>query len=201
MGIFFDSLSPLEKVFFFSAAVGGGLFILRMILLLVGGHHDGDTGMDMHGDMDGDMDGHGDDHHDSDASFKVLSLQGLTAFFMMFGLVGLALSKTSGFAAIWATLGALVGGGLALWIIGKVFGLMIRLQSDGTLNMKNAMFKEGVVYLTIPAEGEGKVQITVQDALREFTAVSATKEEIKTDTAVRVVDIKNGSILVVKKVN
>lgn len=197
MGIFFDSLSPLEKVFFFSAAVGGVLFILRMILLLVGGHHDGDPGMDMHGDMDG----HHGHHHDSDASFKVLSLQGLTAFFMMFGLVGLALSKTSGFAAIWATLGAIAGGALALWIIGKVFRMMIRLQSDGTLNMKNAMFKEGVVYLTIPAKGEGKVQITVQKALREFTAVSAAKEEIKTDTPVRVVDIKNGNVLVVKKVN
>lgn len=212
MGVFFDSLSPLEKVFFLCAGGGGLLFILRLVLLFLGGHHDSDFGGDTGGDIGGDiasgdtgLDAHGDgsfdhDHHDSDSSFKILSLQSMTAFFMMFGLVGLALSRQSRLASFWAVLGALIGGSFALWVIGRIFRSMKYLQSDGTLDIKNAMFKEGTVYLTIPAEGEGKVQITVQDALREFTAVSAEKKEIKTDEQVRVVDIKNGSILVVKKV-
>jgi membrane protein implicated in regulation of membrane protease activity len=199
MGAFFESLSPLQKVFFICAAGGGLLFILRMIVSLIGGHHDSDMG----GDVDAHGDGHFDDHHDhhdSDSSFKILSLQSLTAFFMMFGLVGLALSKQSRLASFWSVLGAVIGGFFAIWVIGKIFRSMRYLQSDGTLDMKNAMFKEGTVYLTIPADGEGKVQITVQDALREFTAVSANKEEIKTDEPVRVVDIKHGNVLVVKKV-
>jgi membrane protein implicated in regulation of membrane protease activity len=44
------------------------------------------------------------------------------------------------------------------------------------------------------------VQITVQDSLRELTAVSQDKTEIKTGERVVVEDVTGGNILVVKKV-
>src|SRR3970040_851782 len=91
---FFRHITPIEIFYWASAIVGGILFLFRTALLFIGGDI-GDT------DGDGDVfDGDG----DSDFSFKLLSLQGLTAFFMMFGLSGLAF-VSSGLASIWSTLG------------------------------------------------------------------------------------------------
>lgn len=197
---FFESLNTLQKVYMISSLVGGILFLLRLLLTLFGGHHDAGT---VDGDIDFDVDHggvHHGDAHDSDSSFRVLSLQGITAFFMMFGLVGLALSRQSKVAAGWSILGALTGGILAIWVIGKVFRGMSHLQSDGTMDIQNAVGQEGTVYLNIPADGEGKVQIVVQGSLRELTAVSRYKKEIKTGDRVLVDEVSGGTTLVVHKV-
>jgi len=199
MAGFFESLKPIEKVFFFSAVLGGVMFFIRMVLMFIGGHHGGtDVGDVGDGDVgDAGVDAH---HGDADASFKAISLQSITAFFMMFGLVGLALSRQSKFPESLSILGAVIGGGLSVWIIGKVFSSMGRLQSEGTLDIRNAIGEEGVVYLTIPADGKGVVQISVQDTLRELNAVSHDKTRIKTGDRVIVEDVVGGNILVVKKV-
>lgn len=214
MGTFFVSLNGVEKVFFICALVGGLLFIGRMILAFIGGQHHGDVGgdggggFDLHHDagFDGGHDvGHNagqdvDTGHDSDSSFKLLSLQGVTAFFMMFGLVGLALSKQGGAATLGATAGAVIAGFFSMWVMAKIFKGMSRLQSDGTMDIRNAVDLEGTVYLRIPAEGEGKIQITVQGSLREMTAISKYKTEIKTGERVVVDSITGDNILVVRKV-
>ena len=204
MGAFFESLNAVEKIFFICAVLGGVMFILRLLLSLFGGHHDADMGGDVHGGFDvhdvQDVQDVHDGHHDSDASFKILSLQGLTAFFMMFGLVGLALSRQSRWATMWATIGAFIGGLAAMWVMAKIFKGMTKLQSDGTMDIQNAVDQEGTVYLTIPAEGEGKVQVTVQGSLRELTAVSKYKTEIKTGERIVVDSVTGANLLVVKKI-
>ena len=214
---FFESLKPIETVFFVCAFVGGVLFLVRMILFFIGmGHHgvdadagfDGDLGHDVDvghmgdvghdvGDAHGDLHGHG---ADTESSFKFISLQSITAFFMMFGLVGLALSYQSKWPATLSIVGALAAGVFSVWVIGKLMGAMIRLQSEGTLDIRNAVGQEGTVYLTIPATGKGIVQITVQDSLRELTAVSLDKIEIKTGERVVVEDVTGGNTLVVRSV-
>jgi membrane protein implicated in regulation of membrane protease activity len=203
MAGFFGSLIAIEKVFLISAVLGGFLFIGRMILMFIGGHHgDGDAGGD--GGFDAHSAGHGDgdidtDHGDSDSSFKFISMQGLTAFFMMFGLVGLALSRQSKLPEVWAIFGAVVAGLFCVWVIGKIMTSMIHLQSEGTLDIKNAVGNEGLVYLTIPADGQGVVQISVQDTLRELSAISQDKVQIKTGQRI-VVNNVIGNLLVVKQV-
>jgi membrane protein implicated in regulation of membrane protease activity len=212
MGAFFVSLNAAEKVFFICALVGGLMFIGRMILAFIGGQHHGDFsgdgggGFELHHDADFDG-GHDIGHdagnemdNDSDSSFKLLSLQGITAFFMMFGLVGLALSKQGGAATFGAVLGATAAGFFSMWIMAKIFKGMTRLQSDGTLDIRNAVDQEGTVYLKIPAEGEGKIHITIQGSLREMTAVSKYKTEIKTGERIVVDSITAENILVVRKI-
>ena len=99
--------SWIEVIYWVSTITGGTLFILRTVLLLFGGglgDHTLDAGLDIPHSTDFDLSGdiHTDihmdieaDHAEAYASFKLLSLQGLTAFFMMFGLVGLALTKAN----------------------------------------------------------------------------------------------------------
>lgn len=212
---FFESLRPIEKVFLISAILGGAVFLVRLILFFIGmGHHgvDGDTGFD--GDVGHDAGHMGDAGHDvghvhggiqghaaeAESSFKFVSLQGITAFFMMFGLVGLALSRQSKWPTTLSVFGAVAAGFFSVWVMGKLLSAMAKLQSEGTLDIRNAIGQEGTVYLKIPATGKGVVQITVQDTLRELTAVSQEKTEIKTGERVVVEDVTGGNILVVKKV-
>ena len=197
----FADFSMIQKAFAFCAAAGGVLFLIRMVIMLMGmgGHGD----VDAHPDVGGGLAEHVDSgvesagHADaSDFSFKLLTLQGITAFFMMFGLVGLAISRGHGLAAGWSLGGGAVAGLVAVWIISWVFTLFGRLQHSGTLDLRNAIGKSGRVYLTIPKGGTGKVEIEVQGGLNVLDAVSEDGAEIKSDQAVTVAKLSAGTLVV-----
>lgn len=187
----FTDLTSLEQFFLICAFLGGVMFLIRFVLQLVGGHSDVDTEIDV---------GHADViHTDSDVSFKLLTMQGLTAFFMMFGLVGFVLLRESRLSNTLAITGALIAGLASVWLIGKIFSSFKKLQASGTMDNTSAFGEEGTVYLTIHAGGTGKVQVSVKGRLREFDAVSNINEDIKTGSRIRVIDI-NGRTLVVEKI-
>lgn len=211
-------MSTLEYIYLACAIAGAIIFILRMILLVTTGFGGGDgdmDGMDI-GDMDG-MDGldgvdlDGADFEapadldledvgleDTDFSFRFLSVQGVSSFIMMFGIVGLGIAKASPYAVL-SLSGATAAGVFTVWVVSRIFKVMTRLQSDGTMQVENARGELGTIYLTIKAgEGQtGKVSVVVQGALRTLDAVSVHENEIKTGTKVKVVDTR-GPLLVVE---
>ena len=206
----FEGYSGLEKVYLLCAIVGGVLFIIRLILQFVGGHvgdHDLDVhhidGIDGIDGLDG-VDGvDGDtafDGSDSDYSFKVLSLQAVTAFLMMFGLVGLAILKQGTLGAGWSLFGGLVAGSAMVWVLKRIFEAAMSLQSSGTMDLKkNAIGEEGTVYLTIPEGGTGKVRVAVQNHLKVFNARADDRGELKTGDEIKVVNVVSNNILVVTR--
>ena len=206
MWTWFAELGTVEKIFCFCAAVGGVLFAIRLVLMFMGaGEADVDADADV--DVDADVGAHVDADVDaagdvgaSDFSFKILSFQGLTAFFTMFGLVGMAMTRNSGLSEVWAILGGTVAGLFAVWVVSWMFAFFKRMQSSGTLNLKNAIGREGKIYLSIPADEPGKVQVDIQGRLSIFDAVSEDKSNIPTDTRVKVVSVVSGNVLVVRKV-
>jgi membrane protein implicated in regulation of membrane protease activity len=207
-------MSVLEQIFLTCALSGTVVFTIRMILMFIGLTGDGgdsvlpEAGAEHAGDIDFDS-GHGDltttdsdIHHDidnSDASFRILSIQGLTAFFMMFGWVGLAMIRESGMSGFISVFGALVAGLFSAWVLACMFRFAMKLQSDGTMRISSAMGAGGTVYLRIPAEGTGQVQVEVDGRLKVFDATSANKEEIKTGEQITVVWIQDNGILAVEK--
>jgi len=118
---------------------------------------------------------------------------------MMFGLVGLALYRQSQMRVPLSIAGALVAGMASVWIIGKLFQGAARLQSSGTLKTAEAVGCKGTVYLTIPANGIGRVSINFRNRLREFDAIEKAGASLVTGTPVRVVEIK-ANILVVETI-
>ena len=196
---FLDSLTAMEWIFFISAVAGGSLFLVRMLLMFVAGvghdmglHVDPGDGVDVHVDGDASV-----DH--ADAGMKLLTFQGFMAFFMMFGLMGLWGMRGGMIGATLSLITAVATGVGSAWLIALLTRFMMRMQSSGTLDIYNALGQEGSVYLTIPAEGEGKVQVTVQDRLMVMDAASGDKEELKTGERIRVIGISGTSILVVEK--
>jgi hypothetical protein len=183
-------LSWIEIIYWASTIVGGTLFILRLILLFLGGDS-GDGASDSAVDMAG-------DHGDADISFKLLSVQGLTSFFMMLGLVGLALLRADQPIPI-TVIGGMIAGLITVGVTGLIFTQMKRLQTEGTIDIQNTVGTEGSVYLTIPKNGTGQVRIIAQGSLKIFDAVSNNEAVIATGENVRVVGVAAGNTLIVEK--
>lgn len=188
-------LSVIEVIYWASTIIGGTLFILRLGMMLIGGDlgsDGGDVPVDT-GDVDVSV-----EHADADVSFKLLSVQGLTSFFMMFGLVGLALLKANLHVLI-TILGGAIAGLITVGTTGVIFSQMKRLQTEGTIKIQNTVGSEGTVYLTIPKNGTGQVQVIVQGSLKIFDAVSSNKNQIATGEKVRVSGVASGNTLIVEK--
>ena len=195
----FASLGVLEKVYAVFGISGSILFVVRLVMMFMGmdGESDGDgdfsgaDGADGDGDLDGDSDS-------SDIAFKLLSLQGLTAFFMMFGLSGLALSRDANLTSVLSIPISTAIGLSSVWVIAKLFALFNKLQNSGTMDLRNAIGQEGKVYLTIPEGDTGKVQVAIQGHLKVMNAVSEDRQAIPTDSRVVVTGLVGGNVLVVK---
>jgi hypothetical protein len=185
---FYSLLAGPEKVFFLSALAGGFAFLMLTILMFVTGGVDGDAG-----GFDGDA-----HSGDTDSSFKGLSLNGVAAFFMMFGLVGLASVREFGASTAVGALYGAVAGAAAMFTLKKLFDLFVGMQASGTLDVSNAVGVIGVVYLTLPERGTGQVELNVQGRRKVMSAASESGEVIPTEERVRVVSVEGNTLRVVR---
>ena len=176
----FASHNGVEQLFLLSGIVGGLILVLRLILTIAGlDHH---TGLDAI-------------HADSDGGFQALTVQGISSFFAMFGVVGYTLYHTATLGIILSLFSALAAGAFSLWIIHRLFRAMLRLQSSGTVSLYAAVGSEGSVYLTVSKDG-GSVQINFANRLREFEAVSSDGATLPTGTAIRVQGVSANTLVV-----
>lgn len=181
---FYEALNDFEKIFFIVAMLGGGLFLVNIALQFLGT------------DAESDIDfGSG----DSVLSFKFLSFQGLTSFLLMFGLVSLSLSHEVGIGPLGASLGGGVIGCFTTYLLKKVFGVFGRLHSSGTLDLNNAIYEEGNVYLTIARGETGKVRIPIQGRLKVLDAIAEGGEELTTGQKIRVIEVLENGVLKVQR--
>ncbi len=76
-----------------------------------------------------------------------------------------------------------------------MFYLMSRMEQSGNIDLqKSAVGCRGTVYIAIPEGGRGKVQITIQGAVREYDAVT-DGESLVSGTPVKVVGVVDDSLL------
>jgi hypothetical protein len=100
-----------------------------------------------------------------------------------------------------AILVGLILGAAAMVLTAVVMQLFLRLQADGTVALANAVGSRGEVYLTVPAlrNGEGKVNVVIQDTMTECAAVTDEAEAIPTGAPVTVVGVAGPGQLIVMK--
>ena len=187
---FVSSILTLEGFFLLATIVGGVVFAIQLVMLFTGVAGDVDF------DADVDMGGGDVGHAGADVSFKVLSLQGLSAFFLMFGLVGLALHNQSKAGNGISLAGAFVAGWVSTWVIARIFRTFSRLQSSGTLDMSQAAGVSGIVYLNIEPNKPGKVTITVRGRLLTLDAIS--DHQITTGSPIKVLRVINDNMVAVE---
>ncbi len=174
------------------ALIGTGIFGLFIILMLVGG-----LDIDADADFDADVDADGDASADS---FKLLSIQSISAFLMGFGWGGFAAYKT--FAnenfSIALAVGAICGVGIA-WLLVLGLKALYQLESSGNVSVKDAVGLEGEVYVRVPAmgEGSGKVRVVIDERQRIYNAVTEG-EEISRSSRVVVTHVVGNTLTVVR---
>ena len=218
-----ESLTALERVFACIAIPGTLLLVIQLITTLVGlGGQEGDAdGPELDGaelDLDGDgipdgidLDGDGvpdefyetaedADAHSGGFSLRLFSFRGIVAFCAVYGWAALAVSR-AGRPWLMAVLVGLVLGVGAMFLVAATMQLFVRLQSDGTVDNANAVGLTGEVYLPIPPsrEGEGKVNVVIQEKMTECAAVTDETESIPTGEQVTVIGISREKQLIVMR--
>jgi hypothetical protein len=179
-------VTGLDLLFASAALIGGILFIAWFFLLMVGGLAGGildGVGLDV--DMGADL------------SFKAFTFQGIIAFILMFGLVGLALSRSDQ-GDMMALFAGTVAGGASMWSMGKLFQAFHNVQSSGNMDIQNAIGQDGTIYMRIKPGEVGQIQVTIQGAMRTLDAVASDSSlYLKTGATVTVEKIVAGRMVVI----
>ncbi|WP_422857938.1 hypothetical protein ACOKFD_10795 [Flagellimonas sp. S174] len=187
----FTALTLFEKVYWIVAIVGSIIFTVLMVMTFVGGDVE-----DVSGDVDIDIDG------DTGIGFQFLSFKNLIGFFTIFGWSGIA-CMDNGLSTGTTILVSVTCGLLMMFAMASLFYYLAKLQSSGTLKLKNAMGQIGEVYLTIGANRSsiGKVSVNVQGTLRELEALTDEETDLKQGNVIKVKDVTDNGILIVKLLN
>ena len=187
----FAALSLFEKVYWVTALISSGIFIVLIILTILGGDAD-----DMGGDVDAEVDG------DSGIGFQFLSFKNLMGFFTIFGWTGIA-CLDNGLTTSVTVIISVICGLFMMTAMAALFYYLAKLQSSGTLKLKNALNQVGEVYLTIGSKRSsiGKVSINVQGTLRELEALTDENNDLVQGNVVQVKEVTDNGILIVQLLN
>ena len=190
-------LSPVMKLLWGVTLTATLIFIIQTVMTFLGADADG-TDFDV--DVDTSMDGA--DLSNIEGGSNLYTFRNLVNFFLGFGWSAILLQSSVKSTALLIFLSVLVGVGLVVAVM-YLFKWLSTMQQSGNINVyKSAVGCQGKCYLVIPGEraGEGKVQITIQGAVREYNAVT-DGGTIKTGTPIKVVEAVNANTLLVEELN
>lgn len=212
-----ESLDALARGFAFVAVPATVLLLIQTVLTLLGLGHGADADVDMDADMGASLDLDGGDlpdvpDLDADAALpdahgasgfgdglQLFSLRGFIALFAVGGWSGIAFLE-NGMERVPAVILAVLSGAAAMFATALILKGFLKLQYNGTLDIKNAVGLSGTVYLTIPASraSAGKVTLLLQEQLAEFDAVTDAEDPIRTGAEVTVVGVSGKTVLIVQ---
>ena len=209
-----NSLDPAMKVLWAVTLSASLVFVIQTVMTFLGAA--GDTDFDINSDFsgeapgdiaDGSVDVGADVGDSSDAvhpstGMNLLTFRNFINFLIGFGWTAILL-KDSVPAIAPRLLIAIVVGVVLVFIVMLLFKWLTDMQQSGNIDVyKSAVDCEGSVYLTIPGEraGEGKVQITINNAVREYAAVT-DGPTLRTGARIRVVEVVRANTLLVEEIN
>ena len=190
-------LSPVMKLLWSVTLTATLIFIIQTVMTFLGADADS-TDFDM--DVDTSLDGS--DLSNIDSGANLYTFRNFVNFFLGFGWTAIILQPSVKSTALLVIIAVLVGLALVALVM-YMFKWLYSMQQSGNINVyKSAVGCQGKCYLRIPGEraGEGKVQITIQGAVREYNAVT-DGDEIKTGASVKVVEAVDGNTLLVEELN
>ena len=190
-------LSPVMKLLWGVTLTASLIFVIQTVMTFLGADADS-TDFDV--DVDTSMDGS--DLSNIDGGANLYTFRNFVNFFLGFGWTAIILQKSVKSTALLVIISVLVGIALVALVM-YMFKWLNSMQQSGNINVyKSAVGCQGKCYLRIPGErgGEGKVQITIQGAVREYNAVT-DGDTIKTGASVKVVEAIDGNTLLVEELN
>ena len=186
----YSALPSILQLFWGCAIVSSFVFLVQAILTLLG----------MDGDSDFDLDASASsDTMDLGGGLSLFSVRSFVNFFVGFGWAGIGFYNLIPQPWLLYVIAAVIGC-FFVWLYFFIRRQTMRLQSDGSINVKKCIGSHCDVYLRIPAEnsGTGKVQISINGSVHEYSAV--TKGALlPSGSRARVVDVMDNDVFVVEK--
>lgn len=188
MELWWTSLDLYLKIMWGIAIPASIVFIIQMIMTFVGMDADGDAG----GDVSADDSGH--------APFQLFTFRNFINFLLGFSWAGISFYGIIG-SAFWLTVFSAFAGALLVAIVMAIFFGLSRITQSGNIDVNDAVGHTATVYYTVPAarKGAGKIQITIQQAVREYDALT-DGDAIPTGRMVRVKALIDSHTLLVEPV-
>lgn len=184
------SLSTAMQVLWAITLSASLIFVIQTVMTFLGlGDHDADFDLDT-----------SDGSFDADPSMNLLTFRNLVNFCLGFGWTAVLMHEKIQSNALLIIVSVIVGI-LLVTVVMWIFKWLSGMQQTGNIDVhKSAVGCEGKVYLTIPGErkGEGKVQISINNAVREYDAVT-DGETIPTGKAIKVTEVINDYTLLVEE--
>ena len=192
------SLSIAMKILWGVTLTASLIFLIQSILTFIGA----DAG---EGGIDTDIDT-GFDSEVADATVdggtNLLTFRNFVNFILGFGWSAILLQDKIHSIPLLLIVSAVIGVALVVAVM-YLFKWLSSMQQSGNINVFEAAAGcQGKTYLTIPGAraGEGKVQITIQGAVREYNAVT-DGDTIRTGTPIKVTEVINANTLLVEELN
>lgn len=184
------SLSTAMQVLWAITLSASLIFVIQTVMTFLGlGDHDADFDLDTSVGS-----------FDADPSMNLLTFRNLVNFCLGFGWTAVLMHEKIQSNALLIIVSVIVGI-LLVTVVMWIFKWLSGMQQTGNIDVhRSAVGCEGKVYLTIPGErkGEGKVQITINNAVREYDAVT-DGETIPTGKAIKVTEVINDYTLLVEE--
>jgi len=187
-------LSPIMKVLWGLTLSASLVFVIQSIMTFIGADLGGDFDMDADMGMDG-ADG-------LDPGMNLYTFRNFVNFILGFGWTAILLQDKVASTGALLVFSIIVGVALVAGVM-FLFKWLSGMQASGNINVyTSAVGCQGKVYLTVPAErtGQGKVQITINNAVREYDAVT-DGGKLPTGTSIKVVEVIDSETLLVEELN
>ena len=192
-----NTLSTMMKILWAITLTASLIFVIQSVLTFIGAGGDTDFDTDASGlDAPDTPDGDG-----SDTGQGLLTFRNFVNFFLGFGWSAILLHESIGSTPLLIVVSVLIGVGL-VFLVMMLFKWLSGMQQAGNIDVfKSAVGCEGKVYLTIPGErgGTGKVQISINGAVREYDALT-DGPTLATGASIRVVEAISAETLLVEPI-
>ena len=201
MGLPFISAEagPVETAFAFAALGGTLFFLLRVLMVLVGGFADD---FDFSADDGSTFDDASVDAAHTEAAFKLISLNTLSAFVMMFGWSGITASVQFKLNLFLSTVIALAVGIFSMYVAAWMYKMAKSLASSGAdFALTDTVGQHASVYQRIPKKGVGKIQVVSKGMTHELNARASDEKPIDSFTNVEVLGVVDNETVLVKQIN
>ncbi len=190
---YFQAQAPIMQMYWVIAIFSSVVFIVQMALSFIGLGDAGDAS-DVDVSFDGDSGGDALDHS---GAMHLLSIRNVIYFMLGFGWSGISFHRAIDNQFLLGIVSILMGCTFVAIFL-ALFRQMRKLESNGAFDINDSVGKVCQVYMRIPADGMGKVQVSFNGSIQELDARSTSPDPIPSGAKVRVTAVV-GRVLIVEE--
>ena len=179
-------MEKITTIYYYIALFATTLYILKMFLFTLFG---GDA--EVHTDFNSSF--------ETEDSFNFISIQSILAFLMGFGWMGLACIKVWHLGTILTIVISAIFGLLLLFMSAWLMFQVKKLGKKITKDISKAVNSIGRAYTSFEPNGQGQIEISINEQLSIENAINNSNEPIKAFDSVRVIKYENDKLYIEKE--